>query len=101
MRLRDGSCVVPTASESMLNPRRANSPAQRVSTPGRFSTRTDSVWWLTSDSLCHRGLVVLGPLQVAHPGGGAPGGHHRLHLLLVVDAGVDHAGGTALQRRGD
>ena len=26
MRLRDGSCVVPTASESMLNPRRANSP---------------------------------------------------------------------------
>src|SRR6185437_6093061 len=101
MRLRDGSCVVPTASESMLNPRRANSPAQRVSTPGRFSTRTDRVWWLTSDSLFDPGVVVVGPLHVDHLGGGAAGGHHRVDLLLVVDAGVDHTGGAALERRGD
>src|SRR5664280_2385516 len=35
--------VGPTAREWMLNPRRANSPETRVSTPGRFSTSTDSV----------------------------------------------------------
>src|SRR5580704_12899843 len=38
------SCSVgPTASESMLNPRRENSPATRTSSPGLFSTKTDNV----------------------------------------------------------
>ena len=36
-----GSSVGPTASVSMLKPRRANSPAMRVSTPGLFSTRIE------------------------------------------------------------
>ena len=43
IRERPGVSVGPTASESMLNPRAANSPAMRVSTPGRSSTSTDSV----------------------------------------------------------
>ena len=37
----DGSSVGPTARDSMLNPRRANSPAIRASTPGLFSLRID------------------------------------------------------------
>ena len=41
MREIDVSSVAPTASESMLKPRRANSPAMRASTPGLFSTRID------------------------------------------------------------
>src|SRR3954462_15946137 len=101
MRLREGSCVVPTASESMLNPRRANRPAQRVSTHGRFSTRTERVWWLTADSFPGPGSVVLGPLDVDHLGGGPPVRHDRVELRLVLDAGLDHAGGAALQRAGD
>ena len=38
-----GCSVGPTASESMLKPRRLNSPAIRARTPGLFSTRTDRV----------------------------------------------------------
>ena len=38
----DTLVVGPTASESMLKPRRANSPAMRASTPGLFSARIDS-----------------------------------------------------------
>ena len=41
MRDSVGSSVGPTASVSMLNPRRANRPAMRVSTPGLFSTRIE------------------------------------------------------------
>src|SRR5215208_2912293 len=41
MRESDSSSVGPTASVSMLNPRRANSPEILVRTPGLFSTRMD------------------------------------------------------------
>src|SRR5438552_18529928 len=110
----------------MLKPRRANSPAQRVSTPGRFSTSTESVWWVmgcsvgqprsrtvpgnaerrvcdeySSHTLLHPCVVILGPLDVDHLGRGAAGGNHRVHLLLVVDAGVDDARRAALQRLRD
>ena len=43
MREISGCSVWPTASESMLNPRRENSPAILTRTPGLFSTSTDSV----------------------------------------------------------
>jgi len=43
MREISGRSVGPTASESMLNPRRENSAATRASTPGLFSTSTESV----------------------------------------------------------
>ncbi len=45
MVIRDtsGCSVSPTASESMLKPRRANRPATRARMPGLFSTSTDSV----------------------------------------------------------
>ena len=39
IRDRWSSSVGPTVRVSMLNPRRAKSPAMRVRTPGRFSTR--------------------------------------------------------------
>ena len=41
IRLKRSSSVGATASEKMLKPRRANSPATRASTPGLFSTSTD------------------------------------------------------------
>ena len=41
MRESVSSSVGPTASVSMLNPRRANSPAILVRTPGLFSTRIE------------------------------------------------------------
>ena len=47
--------VGPTASESMLKPRRENSPAIRASTPGLFSTSTDSVCLLIRGP---RGIVT-------------------------------------------
>src|SRR6266566_8387191 len=50
MRLTRSSCVGPTASDEMLNARRENRPATCASTPGLFSTRTDSVWVLTAPS---------------------------------------------------
>src|SRR5215216_5221734 len=46
MRLRPGSSVGPTASESMLKPRRLNSPEMRARTPGLSSTSTEMVWVL-------------------------------------------------------
>src|SRR6185437_17064993 len=67
------SCSVgPTASESMLKPRRENSPAIRTRTPGLFSTSTDSV--------C---LVI---------GGTSPVGRQAARELDVVvgRAGRDH-----------
>ena len=58
-RETDSSSVGPTASVSMLKPRRANRPAIRVSTPGLFSTSTDStclrpVWMLPAASRSSR-----------------------------------------------
>lgn len=45
-REMSGRSVGETDSELMLNARRANRPAIRASTPGRFSTSTESVWRL-------------------------------------------------------
>ena len=47
MREISGISVGPTASESMLNPRRMNRLETRASAPGVFSTRTDKQCWLT------------------------------------------------------
>src|SRR5690349_11345249 len=122
IRLRLASSVGPTASESMLNPRRAKRPAQRVRTPGRFWTSTLSVCRLIraskrglapfatgpgpfrtrrSYALLHPMVVVLGPLDVDDVGGRAARGHHRVHLLLAVDAGIDHGRAAARERRPD
>src|SRR5690349_17675742 len=99
MRLRLASSVGPTASDSMLKPRRANRPAQRVSTPGRFCTSTLSVCTVWAVIVHHRGrapcagpgpecrlsyallhplVVLLGPLDVDDVGRRAAGGHHRV-----------------------
>ena len=43
MHERSGRSVGPTASDSMLKARRANRLETRVSTPGVFSTSTESV----------------------------------------------------------
>src|SRR6478735_8252289 len=57
----------------MLNDRRANRPATRVSTPGLFSTRTDSVWRLMS--------LLSVPRRADAP---------RVLDLVVADARGDH-----------
>ena len=66
MRESVGSSVGPTASESMLNPRRANSDVTRVSTPGLFSTSTDSVWLHLLPHLLKRSSSSIS--DTGHPG---------------------------------
>jgi hypothetical protein len=44
IRLTVGCSVGPTASDSMLKPRRLNSDATRARTPGLSSTSTERVW---------------------------------------------------------
>src|SRR5664279_398175 len=67
MVIRDtsGFSVGPTASEWMLNPRRENSDDTRASTPGLFSTRTDSVWRVTATSLLELLSVLLPGVSVS------------------------------------
>src|SRR6202142_4421709 len=91
------SCSVgPTASESMLKPRRENSPATRTSRPGLFSTSTDSVCLLIAGSLfwlapLFRGVPVgrhvTGEVDVVVAGAG---GHHRPDHGVPVHDEVDH-----------
>ena len=98
MRETDSSSVGPTASVSMLKPRRANRPAMRVSTPGLFSTSTDSTCLRPGVDVA-RGLEVLEAQDffcswLAHQPtmslrGGA-GGDHRVAVLLLAHAHVEH-----------
>src|SRR6266487_4208056 len=87
--------VGPTARASMLKPRRANSPAIRTSTPGLFSTSTDSVWVVMfgSCSRCARSLYtnkvrrqVPRELDIVVARAGRD---HRPHHRVVVDDEVD------------
>src|SRR5580693_3026170 len=80
--------VGPTASDSMLNPRRENRPAIRTSTPGLFSTRTDRVCWLSL-------IAVFLPLRcdaagVADVVVAGAGRDHRPHHRVLVHDEVDH-----------
>src|SRR5579875_3982563 len=106
------SCSVgPTASESMLNPRRANSPATRTRRPALFSTSTDSVCLVISGflfceqsfcehSFCGRGFCGQGGLaggSLTECGGGWSFGRVpvRRHVpghpdVVVAGAGGDH-----------
>src|SRR6266853_4118687 len=54
MRETSGFAVRPTVSESMLNARRRNSEATRVSTPGLFSTCTTNVFSISFSSVRRR-----------------------------------------------
>ena len=83
MRERRGSSLWPTARLSMLKPRRAKSPATRVSTPGLFSTSTDSVCFMASLPLARRRAAD-------HLGDLLAGRHHREDVLLGGDLEVDH-----------
>src|ERR1700753_3775688 len=113
MVIRDMSfcSVAPTASDSMLKPRRENSAATRASTPGLSSTSTDNVWVFVAPIICaappqnyvlHRrrrasgmpfGFVVE---QRGDPTSGldlvvaGAGGHHRPNLRVGADDEVDH-----------
>ena len=81
----------PTASDSMLKPRRANRPATRVRTPGLFSTSTDSVCVVDIAQLLRvegRADVARG-LDVVVAGAG---GHHRPHHRVRADGEVDDDG---------
>src|SRR5690606_7157937 len=115
MRLKRSSSVGATASEKMLNPRRANRLATRASTPALFSTSTTSVWCRASvpgtdisapRSCCYaagrsghacsvglRHACSVPSLAVGRVGDdlvvGQAGRHHRVHLLAGIGAEVD------------
>src|SRR5436309_7396253 len=98
MRLVAASSVGPTASDSMLKPRRANRPAQRVSTPGRFCTSTLSVWTVMAAS--KRGLsppagtVPISPRSYAllHPLVLRGGTHGSPTSPLLLHGGASFVG---------
>src|SRR5215471_4100672 len=86
------SCSVgPTARESMLKFRRANSPAIRTRTPGLFSTRTDSVCLVIRASPVGRhaarelDVVVAGAGRDHGPDHGVPVHDEVDHDRAVVD----------------
>src|SRR3954449_9042311 len=82
------SCSVgPTARESMLKPRRENSPAMRARTPGLSSTRTDRVCLDTGSLLAvPRGAHAPRELDLVV---GQARGHHRPDHRVPVDDEVD------------
>src|SRR5215472_3005278 len=82
------SCSVgPTASESMLKPRRENRPAIRTRTPGLFSTSTDKVCFVTFLLLAVPvGRQAARELDVVVA---CAGRDHRPHHGVVVDDEVD------------
>src|SRR5947209_9975407 len=117
MVIRDMSfcSVAPTASDSMLNPRRENNAATRASTPGLSSTSTERVCvvvdpavmcaapsrWRRScgarsgrrrasgvpfDSVIEERADAASSLDLVVRG---PGGHHRPHLRVGADDEVD------------
>src|SRR5690606_29766116 len=91
--------VSPTANESMLNPRRENSPATRASTPGLFSTSTDNVCLFIPTS-----QVVVVEDRADSPRGhdfvvAGAGGHHRPHHGVLADHEVDHHWGVVDRHR--
>ena len=97
MRLKPSSSAGATASEKMLKPRRANSPATRASTPGRFWTSTDRMWWSRSavDGVGARsaGDVLAGLLDLRIGGQdevvvALAGRDHREHLLAASRRGT-------------
>src|SRR6478735_3155573 len=100
MRDSPGTSVTPTASDSMLNPRRANSPATRVSSPGLSSTRRLSTCVdMSSVLLVERGRVVAGVLHVAVADALR---HHRPdHGVGAHDEVDDHGAVVGLEGEGD
>src|SRR6266536_2306100 len=82
IRLTRSSVVGPTASDEMLNARRANSPATCVKTPGLFSTSTESVWVLMAPSPFLRVAARCSSALLCWPGGRPPG----------TPAGIQHCG---------
>src|SRR4051794_1910248 len=107
MRDSVGSSVGPTASVVMLNPRRANSPATRASTPGLFSTSSvrmclRPVWMPPAASRSDRlrtSLVPGSPMALPdHVPGSLAGRDHRVAVLLLGHVHVEQHGAGSVQR---
>src|SRR5262249_21156019 len=109
--------VGPTASDSMLNPRRLNSPDTRASTPGLFSTSTERVWVVMIASfpiapdfvVCGERILRDRFLVLVEGRPDAPGcldvvvaragGHHRPHHRVLADGEVDDDRGVVYRHR--
>src|SRR5215217_6156394 len=96
IRETSGSSVGPTASVSMLNPRRLNRPAIRARTPGRFSTRIERTCLRPvsapaaasrSSSLIRSGVPAS--ISANHVPSGGAGGDHREAVLILGDPDVE------------
>src|SRR3954462_14632798 len=109
IRETSGSSVGPTASVSMLKPRRLNRPAIRARTPGRFSTRIERTCLRPvsspaaasrSSSLIRSGVPAS--ISAHHVPGGCAGRDHRVAVLFLGDANVEEdraLGGERLAHR--
>src|SRR5580700_12332294 len=96
MRETSGFSVRPTVSESMLNARRRNSEATRVSTPGLFSTYTTNVFNIGLSR------VRAGFDQRIRPANHfmqrCACRHHRVHRVLALHLEIDQDGAVVLMR---
>src|SRR5215475_12739107 len=92
MREISGCSVGPTASDSMLKPRRLNSPDTRARTPGLFSTRTDSVWVVIC-SLIRSALRASAHRHVRSAPRSLTLSLHDAHSLVLVEDRPDSPGG--------
>src|SRR5579872_69357 len=97
MRETSGFSVRPTVSESILNARRRNSDATRVSTPGLFSTYTTYVFSMFSLFVRRRLHNLAGPPD--HLVQRRTRRHHRIHRILLLDAKINQHGTIVLTRR--
>src|ERR1700683_4188676 len=87
MRDTSGFSVRPTVSESMLNARRRNSEATRVSTPGLFSTYTTNVFSIGFSSVRRR---LDDRVRTAnHFVQGRARRDHRVHRIFLLHLEID------------
>src|ERR1700722_20706538 len=97
IRETSGFSVRPTVRESILNARRRNSEATRVSTPGLFSTYTTYVFSIFSLFVGGSLHDLAGPPD--HLVQRRPGRHHRIHRVLLFYPKVDQDRTIMLPRR--
>src|SRR5580658_9000292 len=94
IRETSGFSVRPTVSESMLNARRRNSEATRVSTPGLFSTYTTNVFSIGFSGIRRR--FDDRARSANHFVQRRAGRDHRVHRIFLLHLEVNSTGPLCL-----
>src|ERR1700722_11125062 len=98
MRETSGFSVRPTVNESMLNARRRNSEATRVSTPGLFSTYTTNVFSIGFSISSVRRRLDDRVRTANHFVQGRDSRFQRAHRIFLLHVEIDHLRPFVLMR---